>query len=61
MKRRKLIKHLKSEGCFLRREGGSHSIWENPKNNKRTSVPRHIEISDFTAKAICKQLEIKII
>ncbi|MBI3734880.1 MAG: type II toxin-antitoxin system HicA family toxin [Chloroflexi bacterium] len=40
------------------REGGAHSIWENPANGRRTSVPRHREIPDYTAARICKQMDI---
>lgn len=58
MKRRDLIRHLSLHGCILVREGGEHSIWENPANNRRTSVPRHREIPEFTAMRICKQLDI---
>jgi predicted RNA binding protein YcfA (HicA-like mRNA interferase family) len=58
MKRRDLLKYLESHGCGLLREGGSHSIWENPKTNKRTAIPRHTEINDYTAAKICKQLDI---
>lgn len=58
MKRRDLLQHLIAQGCRLVREGGEHSIWENPTNNRRTSVPRHREISNYTAVAICKQLAI---
>jgi predicted RNA binding protein YcfA (HicA-like mRNA interferase family) len=58
MKRRDLLRHLEAQGCRLLREGGSHSIWENTKNGKRTSVPRHTEVNDFTAKRICRQLEV---
>jgi mRNA interferase HicA len=58
MKRRDLIKHLVASGCRFVREGSDHSIWENPTNARRTSVPRHREILDYTAAAICKQLEI---
>ena len=32
MKRRDLERRLRVAGCFLKREGGSHSIWMNPKN-----------------------------
>ncbi len=60
MKRRDLIRHLESNDCRLLREGGSHSIWENPKNGKRTAVPRHREIAEYTANSICKQLEIPL-
>ncbi|WP_228016034.1 type II toxin-antitoxin system HicA family toxin [Synechocystis salina] len=31
------------------REGGSHSIWVNADNGLRTTVPRHREITEFTA------------
>ncbi|MBA3786184.1 MAG: type II toxin-antitoxin system HicA family toxin [Acidobacteria bacterium] len=58
MKRRDLIRHLEANGCRLLREGGSHSIWKNPKSGKRTAVPRHNEITEYTAIKICKQLEI---
>jgi len=58
MKQRDLIRHLKANGCRLVREGGSHSIWENKKNKKRSAIPRHKEIVEFTAIKICNQLEI---
>jgi len=58
MKRRDLIQHLLQHGCILVREGKEHSIWENPFNRRRTSVPRHREIVEFTSTSICKQLEI---
>ena len=58
MKRRDLLKHLEGQGCRLVREGAEHSIWENTANGRRTSVPRHREIPDFTALRICKQLDI---
>jgi predicted RNA binding protein YcfA (HicA-like mRNA interferase family) len=58
MKRRDLLQHLQEQGCQFVREGGEHSIWENPHTKRRTSVPRHREIPDFTALRICKQLEI---
>ena len=58
MKRRDLLRHLRQQGCRFVREGGEHSIWENPANNRRSSVPRHREILDYTAVKICKQLGI---
>lgn len=58
MKRRDLIRYLSQQGCCLVREGGEHSIWENPQNNRRTSIPRHREIPEFTTIRICKQLDI---
>ncbi|MBX6764034.1 MAG: type II toxin-antitoxin system HicA family toxin [Rubrobacteraceae bacterium] len=58
MKRRALIEHLSEHGCILRREGTRHSIYQNPRTGKRTSVPRHTEIDDLTARKICEQLGI---
>jgi len=58
VKRRDLLKHLRQHGCRFVREGGDHSIWENPANGRRTAVQRHREIPEYTAKRICKQLEI---
>lgn len=60
MKRRDLLRHLSQHGCRFVREGGEHSIWENPATNRRTSVPRHREILEFTAARICKQLDIPV-
>jgi mRNA interferase HicA len=60
MKRRELLKHLENNNCRLLREGGNHSIYENSINKKRTAIPRHNEIVEFTAKQICKQLEIPL-
>ena len=34
MKRRKLIHHLKDCGCELLREGGKHTVYYNPSNQK---------------------------
>ena len=58
MKLADLERHLRRQGCAFYREGGSHTIWINPNNRKIASVPRHREIKEFTARAICKQLEI---
>lgn len=56
MKRRDLLRHLRDHGCRFVREGGDHSIWENPTNGRRTAIPRHREIVHFTASRICRQL-----
>ncbi len=58
MKRRELIRHLEANGCLLLREGGKHSIYYNPSNNRTSAVPRHTEIVDILAVKICKDLEI---
>jgi mRNA interferase HicA len=56
MKRNELLRHLRLHGCELLREGARHSWWHNPAQNKRTAIPRHVEISDLLAKKICKDL-----
>jgi len=60
MKRRDLLRHMMQHGCRFVREGGEHSIWENPATNCRTSVPRHREVPDFTAARICERLGIPL-
>jgi mRNA interferase HicA len=50
------LKHLGENGCRFVREGSEHSIWENPVTKKRTAIPRHNEVNDFTANRICKSL-----
>ena len=60
MKRRDLIKHLKSHGCELLREGGKHSVFVNRAAQTATTIPRHKELNEFLAKKICKDLEIPI-
>ena len=56
MKRRYLLNHLRQQGCQLLREGGEHSIWENPAHGRRTVIPRYREINDLTAAGIGRPL-----
>ena len=58
MKRRQLLDHLAENDCVFKRHGANHDIYRNTKTGKRTSVPRHTEIDDKTARKIYKQLEI---
>ncbi|WP_445626424.1 type II toxin-antitoxin system HicA family toxin [Nostoc sp. DSM 114167] len=58
MKRRELIRHLEKNGCLFLREGGRHTIYYNPSNNRTSAVPRHTEIIDILVIKICKDLEI---
>jgi predicted RNA binding protein YcfA (HicA-like mRNA interferase family) len=58
MKRKELIRHLEANGCPLNREGGSHSIYWNPKTGRREPVARHAEVPDLLARKICRALEI---
>lgn len=57
MKRRDLERKLRHAGCFLKREGGAHSIWINPKTGITETVPRHTEIKENLAKKILKSLD----
>jgi len=56
MKRNKLLKYLRSQGCDLLREGSKHSWWYNTVLNNRSAIPRHSEIKNILAKEICKDL-----
>ncbi len=58
MKRQDLIRHLEGHGCQYLREGGNHTIYVNPGNQKCSTVPRHREILDFIVRKICRDLEI---
>jgi predicted RNA binding protein YcfA (HicA-like mRNA interferase family) len=58
MKRRELIRHIESEGCYLLREGANHSVYHNPASKKNSSVPRHAEVNEYLARKICKDLGI---
>jgi len=44
-------------GCYLKREGGSHSLWFNPKNGAMETIPRHNEVKEPLAKRILKNLD----
>jgi mRNA interferase HicA len=58
MKRRDLLRHLVANGCELLREGARHSVFVNRARGKSSTVPRHTEVNDFTARRICRDLEI---
>ncbi|MDE2734607.1 MAG: type II toxin-antitoxin system HicA family toxin [Gemmatimonadota bacterium] len=58
MKRRALLRHLRRNGCYLKREGSAHSLWCNPATGAVEAVPRHVEIPNRLAKKICKALSI---
>ncbi len=50
MKRNNLLKHLRRNGCYLKRKGASHSLWCNPQTGHSEAVPRHTEIPNRLAK-----------
>jgi hypothetical protein len=58
MKRNSLLRHLRSHGCYLKREGKEHSLWINPRTGAVEAVPRHTEISNLLARKICRNLSV---
>ncbi|GHU90869.1 hypothetical protein FACS189476_11270 [Spirochaetia bacterium] len=54
MKRKKLLKEIVKLGAVFVRHGASHDIYENPRTNVSTQVPRHSDINELVAKAIIK-------
>jgi len=56
MKRRDLENWLKKQGCILHHHGGSHDVWVRLATTNRSTVPRHKEIPNPLARAVCDQL-----
>ncbi|MFZ9854840.1 MAG: type II toxin-antitoxin system HicA family toxin [Limisphaerales bacterium] len=50
-------KRLRHGGCYLKREGASHSLWTNPKTGVVEAVPRHAEIKEPLAWKILRSLD----
>jgi mRNA interferase HicA len=59
VKRQDLLKHLRTHGCELIREGAKHSWWGHEDNGTRSAVPRHTEVSNDLIRKICKDLGIE--
>ena len=57
MNRKQLVRYIESNGAIFVRNGSNHDIYR--LGNKTTSIPRHNEINELTAKIILKQLGIK--
>jgi hypothetical protein len=53
-----LLRHLRRHGCFLKREGASHSLWCNQATGAVEAVPRHTEIANRLARKICRNLSV---
>lgn len=53
MKRELLLKQLRRAGCYLKREGGSHSLWCNRLAGHTEAIPRHADIPEKLARKIC--------
>lgn len=58
MKRNALLKHLRKDGCYLKREGREHSLWCNPRTGEVEAIPRHSEIPNKLAHKICRGLSV---
>ena len=56
MKRKLLEKKLRIAGCYLKRQGASHSLLLNPNNGNIEAVPRHADIKEPLAKKILKNM-----
>ena len=52
MKKKQLEKQLNGYGWWKYKEGSNHELWTNGK--LKTTVPRHREINELTAKGILK-------
>ena len=50
MKRHEFLRHLRVNGCILKREGARHSLYMNPSNGVVETVPRHVEIDNRLAR-----------
>ena len=46
MKLRDLERKLRIAGCYLKGEGGSHSLWINPKTGVVEAVLRNTEVKE---------------
>ena|GEM_PF-880195 len=56
LKRTKLLKILNQMGVVFVRHGKKHDIYKQPATKIETTIPRHDEIKEFTAKSIIKTL-----
>jgi len=56
MKREKLLEKVNEFGAVFIRHGKKHDIYENPRTHEFTSIPRHSDINEYTAKGIIKKL-----
>jgi predicted RNA binding protein YcfA (HicA-like mRNA interferase family) len=54
LKRLKLLKEITKRGAVFVRHGANHDIYENPRTNTSTQVPRHANINEIVAKSIIK-------
>ncbi|MBR3467192.1 MAG: type II toxin-antitoxin system HicA family toxin [Bacteroidales bacterium] len=58
MKRKVLINHLEANNCEFLNHGKKHDVYINTETKVKTTLPRHADIDEELADAICKQLGI---
>ena len=56
MKRHQFIRELVRAGCYLKRHGAKHDVYENSKNARKAPVPRHKELKNSLCDLIRQQL-----
>jgi predicted RNA binding protein YcfA (HicA-like mRNA interferase family) len=56
MKRTRLLQTLSQMGAVFVRHGKKHDVYKQPATQIETTIPRHDEIKEFTAKSIIKTL-----
>ena len=59
MKRTSLLRHLRHQGCHLKRDARSHSLWANAATGAAEAVPRHQEVPERLALKICRGLSVR--
>lgn len=57
MTRRRLIEHLRSQGCIEIGEGSRHHCWGGP-NGGRCTLPRHSDLPYTLARRVCQLLAV---
>ncbi|MDR2701182.1 MAG: type II toxin-antitoxin system HicA family toxin [Spirochaetaceae bacterium] len=56
MKRTRLLQILNQMGGVFVRHGKKHDVYTQPATNIETTVPRHDDVKEFTARSIIKTL-----
>jgi HicA toxin of bacterial toxin-antitoxin, len=56
VKRRDFERWLRDNNAYLERHGSRHDVWR--RGAFTASVPRHSDIAQGTARAICKHLRV---
>ena len=58
MKRTKLLQILTQMGVVFVRHGKKHDVYKQPVTKVETTIPRHDDIKEFTAKSIIRTLSV---